>query len=116
MTAAETALATLITDEQSAWRLANVFAESFLADQVAVSLVDAGGDGWRLSLHFRAAPDEDTFTRRLLGSLGSYPAYFARLAEVNRRGPALVAGTPGLARLTAFVTPRDLPMSSDERG
>jgi hydroxyacylglutathione hydrolase len=46
------------------------------------------------------APDEDTFTRRLLASLGSYPAYFARLAEVNRRGPALVAGSPGLAPLT----------------
>ncbi len=47
-----------------------------------------------------AAPDEDTFTRRLLASLGSYPAYFARLAEVNRRGPAPVTGTPRLASLT----------------
>ena len=46
------------------------------------------------------APDEDTFTRRLLASLGSYPAYFARLAEANRRGPAPVTGTPGLALLT----------------
>lgn len=47
-----------------------------------------------------AAPDEDTFTRRLLASLGSYPAYFTRLAEVNRRGPAPVADAPGLAPLT----------------
>jgi hydroxyacylglutathione hydrolase len=47
-----------------------------------------------------AAPDEDTFTRRLLASLGSYPAYFARLGEVNRRGPSLVTGSPGLAPLT----------------
>lgn len=47
-----------------------------------------------------AAPDEDTFARRLLASLGSYPAYFDRLAEVNRSGPAPVAGTPGLAPLT----------------
>jgi hydroxyacylglutathione hydrolase len=47
-----------------------------------------------------AAPDEDAFTRQLLGSLGSYPAYFARLAEVNRRGPAPVTGVPGLAPLT----------------
>ncbi len=30
-----------------------------------------------------AAPDEDAFARRLLASLGSYPAYFARLGEVN---------------------------------
>ena len=47
-----------------------------------------------------AAPDEDAFARRLLASLGSYPAYFDRLAEVNRSGPAPVAGTPGLAPLT----------------
>jgi hydroxyacylglutathione hydrolase len=33
-------------------------------------------------------------------SLGSYPAYFARLGEVNRRGPALLDGDPVLAPLT----------------
>ena len=47
-----------------------------------------------------AAPDEDGSARALLASLGSYPAYFARLAEVNRRGPALIAAAPGLALLT----------------
>jgi hydroxyacylglutathione hydrolase len=36
------------------------------------------------------APDEDTFVRLLLDSLGAYPPYFRRLAEVNRRGPALM--------------------------
>ncbi len=41
-----------------------------------------------------AAPDEDDFARRLLASLGSYPAYFTRLGEVNRRGPALLDGDP----------------------
>lgn len=46
-----------------------------------------------------AAPDEDTFARDLLASVGSYPAYFARLGEVNRRGPAVVTGAPGLAPL-----------------
>jgi hydroxyacylglutathione hydrolase len=47
-----------------------------------------------------AAPDEDTFARDLLASLGSYPAYFARLGEVNRAGPEVVSGAPGLAPLT----------------
>jgi rhodanese-related sulfurtransferase/glyoxylase-like metal-dependent hydrolase (beta-lactamase superfamily II) len=47
-----------------------------------------------------AAPDEDDFARRLLASLGSYPVYFARLGEVNRRGPGLLTGDPGLAPLT----------------
>jgi rhodanese-related sulfurtransferase len=37
-----------------------------------------------------SVPDEDAFVRRLLGSLGSYPPYFRRLGEVNRRGPAPV--------------------------
>lgn len=36
------------------------------------------------------APDEDAFVDMLLASLGSYPSYFDRLGEVNRRGPALL--------------------------
>ncbi|MCP3760696.1 MBL fold metallo-hydrolase [Streptomyces sp. TBY4] len=47
-----------------------------------------------------AAPDEDAFVARLLGSLGSYPAYFDRLAETNRQGPALLTAAPGLKPLT----------------
>ena len=47
------------------------------------------------------AADEDSFVARLTGSLGSYPAYFARLAEVNRRGPVVLAGEPVLPGLTA---------------
>lgn len=46
------------------------------------------------------APDEDTFVRMLLDSLGSYPAYFARLGELNRHGQ-LVTTPPLLAPLDA---------------
>ena len=46
-----------------------------------------------------AAPDEDSFVAGLLASLGSYPAYFDRLAEVNRRGPDVLAAPPLLAQL-----------------
>ncbi|MBA2947514.1 MBL fold metallo-hydrolase [Streptomyces himalayensis] len=46
------------------------------------------------------APDEDAFVRQLLGSLGSYPAYFDRLTEINRRGPAVLGSQPRLAPLT----------------
>ncbi|WP_238153741.1 MBL fold metallo-hydrolase [Streptomyces xinghaiensis] len=45
------------------------------------------------------APDEDTFVRQLLGSLGSYPAYFDRLSEANRRGPAVLGAAPALPAL-----------------
>ncbi|WP_328421100.1 MBL fold metallo-hydrolase [Streptomyces sp. NBC_00443] len=48
-----------------------------------------------------AAPDEDSFVRQLLGGLGSYPAYFDRLAEVNRRGPEVLAAAPSLPGLSA---------------
>ncbi|KUL45483.1 MBL fold metallo-hydrolase [Streptomyces regalis] len=47
-----------------------------------------------------AAPDEDSFVRRLLDGLGSCPAYFDRLAEVNRRGPAVLAAAPSLPTLS----------------
>jgi hydroxyacylglutathione hydrolase len=51
-----------------------------------------------------AAPDEDAFAARLIRGLGSFPAYFVRLAEVNRSGPfapdrlALVALDPDRVR------------------
>ncbi|GAA4732735.1 MBL fold metallo-hydrolase [Phytohabitans rumicis] len=48
-----------------------------------------------------AAPDADTFTALLRAGLGSYPAYFDRLAEVNRRGPELDTRPPVLAALDA---------------
>jgi glyoxylase-like metal-dependent hydrolase (beta-lactamase superfamily II)/rhodanese-related sulfurtransferase len=48
-----------------------------------------------------ALPDEDAFVKALLASLGSFPGYFLRLPEENRRGPALVASAPALASLSA---------------
>jgi len=48
-----------------------------------------------------AAPDEDAFVAALLGGLGTYPPYFRRLREVNRRGPQLHGpGRPLLPGLT----------------
>ena len=38
------------------------------------------------------ADSEDAFVRLLLGSLGTFPPYFLRLAEINRRGPAVATG------------------------
>jgi hydroxyacylglutathione hydrolase len=47
-----------------------------------------------------SAPDEDTFVARLVGSLGTFPAYFRRLAEVNRRGPSPLQADTALPPLT----------------
>jgi glyoxylase-like metal-dependent hydrolase (beta-lactamase superfamily II)/rhodanese-related sulfurtransferase len=45
-----------------------------------------------------AAPSEDAFVEQLLAGLGSFPPYFLHLAEMNRRGPAVVRDSlvPGL--------------------
>jgi hydroxyacylglutathione hydrolase len=43
-----------------------------------------------------SSPDEQTFVRNLLGGFGTYPTYFRRLREVNRRGPALYGTDPPL--------------------
>ncbi|QSB14504.1 MBL fold metallo-hydrolase [Natronosporangium hydrolyticum] len=47
------------------------------------------------------APDVDTFVARLVAGLGSYPAYFGWLAELNRRGPDVLDGAPILPSLDA---------------
>ena len=46
-----------------------------------------------------AATDSDTFVRELIGSLGSFPTYFAWLADANRRGPDVVSAEPPLVGL-----------------
>ncbi|MPZ61972.1 MAG: MBL fold metallo-hydrolase [Propionibacteriales bacterium] len=43
--------------------------------------------------------DEDAFVTTLMDSLGTFPPYFLRLAEVNRHGPAVLDEDPALAPL-----------------
>jgi hydroxyacylglutathione hydrolase len=47
-----------------------------------------------------AAGDEDAFVTALLASLGTFPGYFLRLPEQNRRGPAVLPAAPTLVPLT----------------
>jgi glyoxylase-like metal-dependent hydrolase (beta-lactamase superfamily II)/rhodanese-related sulfurtransferase len=46
-------------------------------------------------------PDEDAFANRLVGGFGTFPAYFTRLPELNRRGPARFDALPRLPPLDA---------------
>jgi glyoxylase-like metal-dependent hydrolase (beta-lactamase superfamily II)/rhodanese-related sulfurtransferase len=63
----------------------------------AGSFCAAPGDGERTTTIGRerranpllAAPNEDAFVKQVLDGFGSYPPYFLRLREVNRRGPQL---------------------------
>jgi hydroxyacylglutathione hydrolase len=45
--------------------------------------------------------DEHTFATALVGALGSYPAYYDRLGEINRRGPEVLTEPRILHQLTA---------------
>lgn len=50
--------------------------------------------------------DEDTFVEALLDGFGSFPTYFARLPELNRRGPRLYPQLPRLDRLDVDAVER----------
>jgi len=48
--------------------------------------------------------DEDEFVHQLLAGFGTFPTYFGRLPEINRRGPRLYGDLPALPPLdTAHV-------------
>jgi glyoxylase-like metal-dependent hydrolase (beta-lactamase superfamily II)/rhodanese-related sulfurtransferase len=53
-----------------------------------------------------AAPSEDEFVRLLMDGLGTYPPYFRRLREVNRRGPAVLG--PSQAAALPALTPGEV--------
>ncbi|MFN6550640.1 rhodanese-like domain-containing protein [Mycolicibacterium septicum] len=59
-----------------------------------------------------SAPDEDTFAHQLLASLGTYPDYFRRLGDINRRGPRVITGEPVLPALT----PKDIDAAITDGG
>lgn len=45
-------------------------------------------------------PEEGDFVKFALTGLGSYPAYYKHMADINRRGPDVLGGIPRLASLT----------------
>ena len=74
--------------------------------------IGAGGDRTTTIRRERAAnpllgaPDEDAFVERLLMTFGSYPTYFTRLREVNRRGPRVYGTFPALVPLEVETVER----------
>jgi len=83
---AASCVAGLETGEQTARRLADVIAESFASDDVAVSLFDAGGGRWRVAIYFRAAPDREALRALVATAAGRRAARtlsFARLKATD---------------------------------
>lgn len=87
-----------LPDEVQVWPTHG--AGSFCSSPAGAKRTSTIGDE-RAANRLLAAEDEDTFVDLLVGSLGTYPSYFRRLAELNRRGPNLLPPNPSLAQLTA---------------
>jgi hydroxyacylglutathione hydrolase len=87
----------LLPDETAVWPTHG--AGSYCSAPSGAERTTTVGDQKRANA-LLAAPDEESFVRQLLGGLGSYPGYFDRLAEANRRGPAILAAAPPLPALT----------------
>jgi len=66
-----TPVALLITDEDSASRIAALVAETYDGDEIAVALVDAGRGRWRVAIHFRREPDRKALRALAAAAAGS---------------------------------------------
>jgi len=93
-----TSVALLETDEQSARRIADIFAESFTAAEVAAGLVDSDDGCWRVTIHFRVAPDESAARALAAAAAGNAAAAlrFERIAATDWVRQSL-AGLPPVA-------------------
>ncbi len=60
----------------------------------------------RATNHLFRIDDEDTFVEELLAGFGSFPTYFARLPELNRRGPRHYRRLPRLEPVDADTVER----------
>src|SRR5208282_6337613 len=78
-----TSVARLETDEQAARRLADLLAENFAADDVAVSLFDAGGGRWQVAIYFRALPDREAVRAVVASAAGPAAARALIFARVK---------------------------------
>src|SRR5262249_51304938 len=67
-------VAYLETSEQTAHRIADLITEIFAAEEVAVDLWNMRAERWRVSIHFRAAPDPDPIRVLVIAAAGAETA------------------------------------------
>jgi ribosomal protein L11 methyltransferase len=97
---ASTTVAWLEIDEQSGHRIADLAAETFPADEIAVGLVDIGAGRWRVAMHFRAAADEKiirALTAAAAGDAASEALHFERVAAKDWVRESLAGLAPVIA-------------------
>jgi ribosomal protein L11 methyltransferase len=76
-------VARLETDERTALDVGEVVADRFAAEDVAVSLSDAGGGRWHVAIHFRAPRDGDTVRAAVEAAAGPAAAAALRFGRVE---------------------------------
>jgi ribosomal protein L11 methyltransferase len=77
-----TVVGLLETDEQSAHRVADLAAETLPGDDIAVALVDIDAGRWRVTMHFRASPDEKIIRALTAAAAGNVAAKALRFEHV----------------------------------
>jgi ribosomal protein L11 methyltransferase len=77
--------ATLMTDEQSAWRVADCFTEGEFAGDVAVSLVNEGAGQSRVTLYFRVPAVEGVVRDLTISAAGHAAADALAFARIARK-------------------------------
>jgi ribosomal protein L11 methyltransferase len=82
---AETTLATLTADEQSARRIADCFTEAFFAEDAAVSLVDAGQGQWRVMFYFRSKINEGAVRDLAMSAAGRTASKGLRFERIGAK-------------------------------
>jgi ribosomal protein L11 methyltransferase len=97
---ADTTIATLTADEQSARRVANCFAEAFFADEAAVSLVDVGQGRWCVTCYFRANVDEGAVRDLAIAAAGAATGTTLRFERIAAKD-WVAASLLGLKPITA---------------
>jgi ribosomal protein L11 methyltransferase len=83
--AAHTMIATLTADEQSARLIADGLAEEFFAEEVAVSLVDAGQGQWCVTFYFRSDVEERAIRDLATSTAGRAVGKALRFARVTAK-------------------------------
>jgi ribosomal protein L11 methyltransferase len=79
---ADTAIATLTTDERPARRVADCFAAAFFDHEAAVSLVDAGRGRWRVTFYFRCDINEGAVRDLAVSAAGATAARGLRFKRI----------------------------------
>jgi ribosomal protein L11 methyltransferase len=90
-------MASLTSGEHSALKIASLMAESFAADEAAVSVGDASKSGWRVTVHFREKPDTAAVRALAVAAAGAEAVRdlaFERVAAKDWVGESLAGLKP----------------------